>query len=56
MSVCSLGGLFLSHFNVSLKIQSSGYRTWKMMGSELNQGVCGSLQGEQSPTLKAYPF
>lgn len=46
----------MSHFNVSLKIQSSSYRTWKMMGSGLYQDVGGSLQGEQSPTLKAYPF
>lgn len=46
----------MSHFNVCLKIQSSGYRIWKMMASGLYQGVGGSLQGEQSPTLKAYPF
>lgn len=46
----------MSHFNMSLKIQSSGYRTWKMMGNGLYQSVCGSLQDEQSSALKAYPF
>lgn len=46
----------MSHFNVSLKIQSSSYRIWEMVASGLYQGVGGSLQGEQSPTLKAYPF
>lgn len=46
----------MPHFNVSLKIQSSSYKTWEMMGSELYQDDCGSLQGEQSPTLQAYPF
>lgn len=44
----------MSHFNVSLKIQSSSYRTPKMLGNGLYQSVCGSLQDEQSSALKAF--
>lgn len=55
MSACSLGGL-LCHISIFEDNKAVATEPGKMTRSGLYQGVCGSLLGEQSPTLKAYPF